>query len=136
MLKEARENWQQFMESEPGSRFEERYRRRQESGRRHVVLRVFIVVLGVIIAVGSLVLAPLPGPGWGTVFIGLMILAGEVLVAARFLDWAEVRIRKLTHRFSEIWKRSSPIGKALIYVAGLACSAAFIYLAYYLFFLR
>ena len=136
MLKEARENWQQFTESEPGSRFEERYRRRQESGRRHLLLRVFIVVLGVIIAVGSLVLAPLPGPGWGTVFIGLMILAGEVLVAARFLDWSELRLRKATRRFSALWKRSSPTGKALIYVAGLACSAAFLYLAYYLLFIR
>ena len=136
MLKEARQNLRQFMESEPGSRFEERYRRRQETGRRHILLRVFVVILGVIIAVGSLVLAPLPGPGWGTVFIGLMILAGEVLVAARFLDWAEIRVRKLTHRFSEIWKRSSPAGKALIYVAGLAFSAAFLYLAYYLLFIR
>lgn len=136
MLKEARENWQQFMESEPGSRFEKRYRRRQETGQRHILLRVFVVVIGFIIAVGSLVLAPLPGPGWGTVFIGLMILAGEVLIAARFLDRAEIRVRKLTRRFSKIWKRSSPLGKALIYTAGLACSAAFIYLAYYLLFLR
>ena len=136
MLKEAKQNWKQFTESEPGSRFKDRYRRRQETGRRHLLLRVFIVILGVIIAVGSLVLAPLPGPGWGTVFIGLMILAGEVLVAARFLDWAEVRLRKLTRRFSALWSRSSPVGKALIYAAGLAFSAAFLYLAYYLFFLR
>ena len=60
MLKEAKQNWKQFTESEPGSRFKDRYRRRQETGRRHLLLRVFIVILGVIIAVGSLVLAPCP----------------------------------------------------------------------------
>jgi hypothetical protein len=45
------------------------------------------------IVVASLLLAPLPGPGWGTLILGLVILAGELLILARFLDRAEIKLR-------------------------------------------
>ena len=95
--------------------------------------RIFLVFLGAIIAVGSLVTAPLPGPGWATVFLGLMILAGELLPAARFLDWLELRLRELWRFIQGVW-RSSPLGKAAVVVGAVVLVAAALYVAYWLLF--
>ena len=95
MVERMKRHWREFSEGNPGERFKDRYRRRQEAERGHILWRIFLIALGAVIAVGSLVLAPLPGPGWATVFVGLMILGGELLPAARFLDWLEVRLRNL-----------------------------------------
>ncbi len=73
MIGNLKNNWEEFRESEPGTRFQDRYHRRRQDEQGHILKRVFLITLGAIIAVGSLALAPLPGPGWGTVFIGLMI---------------------------------------------------------------
>ena len=43
-------------------------------------------MLGTVIALVSLFLAPLPGPGFATVFLGLAILAGELLTLACLFD--------------------------------------------------
>ena len=132
MGEQMRRHWQEFKESEPGQRFKERYRRRQDE-QGHIIWRIFLITLGAVIALGSLILAPLPGPGWATVFIGLMILGGELLPAARFLDWLEVRLRKLWRLVQKVW-RASVLGQvAVVVVAGL-CVAALIYVGYLLLF--
>lgn len=133
MAEQIRQNWQEFKESEPGHRFKDRYHRRQQAERGHVVWRAFLIVVGAIIAVGSLVLAPLPGPGWGTVFVGLMILAGELLPAARLLDWLEVRLRELWLSTQKVW-RASALGRATIVAVAAVCVAALIYVGYLLLF--
>ena len=78
-------------------------------------------------------LAPLPGPGWATVFIGLMILGGELLPAARFLDWLEVQLRRLWRLVQKVWRASFPGKVAVVVVAG-SCAAAIIYACYLLLF--
>lgn len=90
MIERLKTNWEEFQESEPGERFKDRYNRRRQDEEGHLLKRILLIALGTVIAISSLALAPLPGPGWGTVFIGLMILGGELLPAARLLDWAEV----------------------------------------------
>jgi hypothetical protein len=55
------------------------------------------------VAVASLLLAPLPGPGWGTFLVGLIIIAGELLILARFLDWAEMKLRGPARRAKVVW---------------------------------
>ena len=132
-LKEMKRDWQEFTESEPGSRFQDRYRRRQEEEQGHTAKRIFLIVLGAIIAVGSLFTAPLPGPCWATVFLGLMILAGELLPAARLLDWLEVRLRKLWQFIQYVW-RSSLVGKVVVVVVAGIPAAAVFYTAYWLLF--
>jgi len=132
-LKEMKRDWQEFTESEPGSRFEDRYRRRQEQEQGHTARRIFLIVLGAIIAVGSLITAPLPGPGWATVFLGLMILAGELLPAARSLDWLEMRLRKLWQFIQYVW-RSSLLGKVVVVLVAIVLAAAAFYTAYWLLF--
>jgi uncharacterized protein (TIGR02611 family) len=133
MIERLREHWREFSESKPGLRFQERYRRRQQDGRGHILKRVFLILLGAVLALGSLFLAPLPGPGFATVFLGLAILAGELLPAARFLDWAEVRLRKFARFVRYVW-RSSLLGKVSIVVMAALCAAAVGYVIYRLFF--
>ena len=133
MVEQMKQHWQEFKESEPGERFKERYRRRRQAEQAHIVWRVFLIVLGALIAAGSLILAPLPGPGWATVFIGLMFLAGELLPAARFLDWLEVRLRRLWRFTSKVW-RGSVLGKVAVILVAAICVAAIIYVVYLLLF--
>ena len=133
MIERLRRHWREFRESKPGHRFQDRYRRRQQAGRGHILKRIFLIILGAVLALGSLFLAPLPGPGFATVFLGLAILAGELLPAARFLDWAEVRLRKLARFVRDIWRSSLP-GKVLVVAIAALLVAAAAYAVYRLFF--
>jgi uncharacterized protein (TIGR02611 family) len=94
------------------------------------VLRIF---LGAVLAVGSLFLAPLPGPGFATFFLGLAILAGELQPAARFLDWAEVRLRRFARFVWGVW-RASVVGKISVVLVSAICVASLLYVAYLLLF--
>lgn len=129
MIRQIKQSWREFTESKPGERFKDRYRRRQQDERGHIIWRIFLITLGAVIALGSLILAPLPGPGWATVFVGLMILAGEFLPAARSLDWLEVRLRKFW-RFVEMVWRASAFGKVAVILVAALCAAAVVNLVY------
>jgi uncharacterized protein (TIGR02611 family) len=133
MIDRLKEHWRDFRESKPGDRFQERYRRRQQDGQGHILKRVFLILLGAVLALGSLFLAPLPGPGFATVFLGLAILAGELLPAARFLDWVEVRLRKFASFVRYVW-RSSFMGKVSVVALVALLVAAIAYVVYRLFF--
>jgi len=64
MIARTKQSWQEFKESKPGHRFQDRYRRRQESEHGWTdPRRLFYVVGGLILAVGSLAFGILPGPG-------------------------------------------------------------------------
>jgi uncharacterized protein (TIGR02611 family) len=62
--------------------------------------RVLVAVLGGVIAVGGLLLVPLPGPGWLIVFLGLAILGTEFAWAKRLAAFTK---RQLA-RFWAWWK--------------------------------
>jgi hypothetical protein len=127
--------WRWFIKhSTPGCRFRDRYRRRQQAGRgRSMFRRVCYVAFGIAIAMGSLVLAPLPGPGWGTFFVGLGTIAGEVWHVARLLDRGEVRLRQALQRTKGVWNESAPAVRTLIVLTISLCVVASIYGAYHAF---
>jgi uncharacterized protein (TIGR02611 family) len=129
MVEQLRQSWQEFTESKSGERFKDRYRRRRQDEQGHIIWRIFLITLGAFIALGSLILAPLPGPGWATVFVGLMILAGELLPAARFLDWLEVWLRRFWLSVKQAW-RSSVAGKVAVILVAALCVAAVVYVVY------
>jgi uncharacterized protein (TIGR02611 family) len=134
MIGRTKESWRHLEASKPGHRFQDRYRRRQESehGWRDP-RKLFYVVGGLVLAVGSLLLGALPGPGTLTFLLGLGMIAGEFRPVARLLDWAEVRVRKLARWVRGIW-RSSVAGKALVASVATICVAAVLYVAYLLLF--
>ena len=134
LLEKAKESWRRFKEGEPGRRFQERYRRRQEERQgRWDAARLFNVVAGLALLLGGLFLIPAPGPGWGTVFLGGALLGGESLPVARLLDRAEVALRSAAETGKKIWGRLPPVGKLVVGLVGLAAAAALGYGVYALF---
>jgi hypothetical protein len=135
VLENSIEEWRWFlMQSAPGRRFRDRYRRRQQTGRdRSVLRRACYVAFGIAIALGSLVLAPLPGPGWATFFVGLGIVAGEVLQVARLMDRSEVKLRKALQRSKGVWDKSASAVRVLIALAITLCVVASVYGAHHVF---
>ena len=108
-LRTIREDWWRFKASRPGHRFRDRYRHHQRSSRqrssqsRFYFRKVLFIVGGLAIAIGSIVLAPLPGPGLGTLLLGLVILATELRLVAGFFDRAEVKLRRPLRRAKCNW---------------------------------
>ena len=115
-LQNSKDEWHRFLsQSAPGHRFRNRYRRRQQAGGgRFALRRAGYVAFGIAIAIGSLVLAPFPGPGWVTFFVGLGMIAGEVLHVARFLDRAEVRLRGALRLAKGMWDKLAFRGRVLV----------------------
>jgi len=134
-LENSIEEWRRFLnQSAPGHRFKDRYRRRQQAGRnRSTLKRACYVAFGVAIAIGSLILAPLPGPGWGTFFVGLGIVAGEVAYVAHSLDRAEVRLRVALRSPRGVWGKPVPAVRALVALTIVLCSVASVYGTYHVF---
>ena len=125
MLENLREDWRRFKASKLGFRFRDRYRRHQRRGQSGFNFRkALYIVGGLVIAITSLLLAPLPGPGWGTFFVGLMILAGELLIVARFLDRAEVIIKGPARRARAVWASVPAAVRNLMGVIVPVCGAA------------
>src|ERR687893_2616108 len=125
MFENWREDRRRFKASRSGFRFRDRRRRRQRIGQSGFNSRkAFYVVGGLVIAITSLLLAPLPGPGWATFFVGLMILAGELLIVARFLDRAETILRGPARRAKGVWASVPAVVRIVIGVIGPVCGVA------------
>lgn len=135
VLENSIKEWRWFLKySAPGCRFRDRYRRRQQTGHGRSMLRkASYVAFGVALAIGSLLLAPLPGPGWGTFFVGLGVVAGEVLHVARLLDRGEVKLRKTLQRTKGMWDKSTPMVRVLTVLATALCVVASVYGAHHVF---
>jgi hypothetical protein len=95
--------------------------------------RACYVALGTAIAIGSLVLSPLPGPGWGTFFVGSGIVAGEVWHVARLLDRSEVKLRRALQHTKGMWDTSAPVIRVLIALTITLGVMASVYGAYHAF---
>jgi hypothetical protein len=80
----------------------------RRSGQGSFALRKVRLIVGGI-AVANLLLAPLQGPGWGTFLVGLVILAGELFILARFLDRAEMKLRGPARRAKVVWASYPPL---------------------------
>jgi hypothetical protein len=134
-LENSIKEWRWFLKhSEPGCRFRDRYRRRQQAARgRSILRRACYIPFGTAIAIGSLVLAPLPGPGWGTFFVGSGIVAGEVWHVARLLDRSEVKLRRALQRTKGVWETSAPALRVLIALTITLGMIASVYGAYQVF---
>ena len=134
MIARTKQSWQRFRASKPGQRFQDRYRRRQQSEHGWKdPRRLFYVLGGLILAAGSLAFGVLPGPGMLTFFVGVGMIAGEFGPVARLLDRAEVRSRGFGRWVGGIW-RSSAGGKVLVISVAAICVGAVLFVAYLLLF--
>lgn len=55
--------------------------------------RIGVLTVGGLVVAAGIALLALPGPGWATIFVGLMILASEFAWARQSLDWAKDRAK-------------------------------------------
>ena len=133
LLENSVQEWRRFLKHSPtGRRFRDRYHRRQQAGRnRSTPGRACYVALGVAIAIGSLLLAPLPGPGWGTFFVGLGMVAGEVLQVAYLLDRSELLLKEGLRGAKGVWRKLAPAARVLIALTISVIVVASVYGAYH-----
>jgi hypothetical protein len=125
MIRKMREDWRRFKASKPGYRFRDRYRYHQQRSRGRLYFqKALFIVAGLTIAITSIVLAPLPGPGLGTFLLGLAIIAGELRIVAHFLDWAEVKLRGPARWAKGAWaswpRWARILLGALVWIGGVA----------------
>lgn len=98
MFDEIRKDWSIIRSAPPGRRFEERYRYRSEASPISPAGRVLRIAAGASLVLLGVILWFLPGPGWLTIFLGLGVVAGRSRSLSRFLDGAELRLRKVLSR--------------------------------------
>jgi uncharacterized protein (TIGR02611 family) len=79
--------------------------------------RIGVLTVGGMVVAAGLAMLALPGPGWATIFIGLMILASEFAWARRSLDWTRAKAHSARMRASapEVRRRNV----AAVAVAGV-----------------
>jgi hypothetical protein len=77
-----------------GERFQRRYREKRAEGKRGLT-RALSILLGALLIAAGLFMLVAPGPGILVLLAGLALIAEESLLTARFLDTAEVGIRRL-----------------------------------------
>jgi Putative transmembrane protein (PGPGW) len=129
MLRKAVGRWRLFKEIDPGHRFQSRYhshRRRREQGEVSKWMRHFNLVGGLVFMVAGFAFLPTPGPSYIIIVIGLWMMAGELLILARFFDRVEVRLRRVGGWLKGRWRRLPTAVKVLVVsvcVAGLGYGA-------------
>ncbi|MDQ3589039.1 MAG: hypothetical protein M3392_02160 [Actinomycetota bacterium] len=133
MIARAKRSWRNFKKSKPGDRFQVRYYYRKQRGTGRLS-RIFNVFLGSVLVIMSTLFGWAPGLGLVTLLIGLALIAGELFPVARFLDWSEVKLRKLARLAGKIWAGVPLVGRTLIVLLVLVLVAALVYGAYSLLF--
>lgn len=112
MLRRGLRGVHRLRKSRPGYRFQHRYYRHAgRHGTQRTLLQAF-ASLALIVA--GIILMPIPGPGSLIAVLGLALLAGVSLRAARLLDHGEIHLRRIAHRLRERWERASPALRAAL----------------------
>jgi hypothetical protein len=97
MLDALRRQWRHFKKSRPGRRFQDSYDRKRES-RGGMLWRCALMVFGAALCLIGLFFMAVPGPGIPILAVGAVLLAQQSQAAARLLDRAEIRVRKMLRR--------------------------------------
>lgn len=104
MLASVKEHWHELKSSRPGRRFQERYERRKKEHRGSFHwARWLNIIGGTLLVLAGVFMLAVPGPGMLVAVVGLSLLGSEFLTLARFLDWAELKLRKMFTRIRRWW---------------------------------
>jgi len=123
MLKRLEKGWREFKRGKPGTRFEERYRRKRKQG-QNPVYRWLVVLLGMLLVAAGLFFLPAPGPGALILMVGAALVAEGSLTVARLLDKGEVDLRRALRRIKAMWAGSSTAMKAVVALGAMLLLAA------------
>jgi Putative transmembrane protein (PGPGW) len=123
MWKKFKQTWRRLKAGNPGQRFQQEFRRRRGAGRSRIQ-KALLIVGGVLLMAAGFLLLFIPGPGLVLLFAGGFMIAQQSLVAARALDWSEIRLRKLLAWSLCAWRRSSTILQVLVVVVAVVVLGA------------
>jgi uncharacterized protein (TIGR02611 family) len=118
MLDKIKRSWRRLKAGKPGHRFQAQYKEQQKARRPAWARPVWMAAGTVVMAVGVVAL-PAPGPGFLVIGLGAALLARESLIAARALDWIELRLREAWAWLKNAW-RMAPLAVKVLTV--LVCS--------------
>lgn len=93
-IQTLRDSWHEFRRCPPGRRFQQRYERRQRQRGAKSALRPLYIGAGLLLAAVGLFFMAVPGPGIPVLVLGAVLMAGESLRVARWLDGLERRWRR------------------------------------------
>ncbi len=131
MTSALKSQWLALKRAKSGERFVKRYEAsRRQRGGRHFVARVVRWVLALAAVAIAVVLMFIPGPA--VVFFALAgaLLASESRGVARFLDWAEVKLRRVLAWGKRHWQKLPPAGRVALAIASAGAGAAATFLGY------
>jgi hypothetical protein len=115
-----REHWRDLQRGRPGQRFQDRHARMQEEQKRSgPAKRILMIALAIVFLAIGVVLTVIPGPAFVFFILAGAVLAGESKVIARFMDWSEVRARKIIAWARRQWRRM-PLGARVLLIATIA----------------
>lgn len=133
MIRRFKKSWRVFADSRPGRRFRDRYHFHQSRRRGPLdPIRLLYLCGGGVLIIFSALFGWLPVLGWGTVFLGLGMIAGEFYPAARLMDWGEVKARRVFGPLGRTLKRMPAWAQLSL---SLAVAAGTFILMYQLFYL-
>jgi hypothetical protein len=119
-----RDQWRELRRSRPGHRFQDRYARaRQEDMECGPGQRIALIAIAFVALLVGAFFAVFPGPAIPFFFIGGGLLASESRVIARFMDWAEVKVRDIIAWARRKWRRLPTVGRVLVLLLGAGGSA-------------
>ena len=89
----ARERFEKFEQAAIEAEFETgRQEETVAEAKRHILVRIGRVTLGVVVLFAGLLMLPLPGPGLVTIAAGLALLASDVPYARKLLESVRKRL--------------------------------------------
>ena len=126
-----RRDWRELRQGRPGHRFQARYDRAQREQQRCGPAKRLVMIVAAIVCVAiGIVLVVMPGPAFVFFILAGGLLATESRFIARFMDWSEVRIRKIVHWAMLRWRRLPIAARVVLLAIGICCSAAVAYLSF------
>jgi hypothetical protein len=128
-----RQHWRELRRGRPGRRFVARYERAQEEERCGAGERLVLITLAVLFLAIGLVLSVIPGPALPFFFLAGGLLASELRFVALFMDWSEVRVRKIAAWLKRHWRRLPVTGRIALLGFAACCSLATVYFGYRVF---
>jgi hypothetical protein len=133
MIERIRKSWRLFASSRSGHRFRERYLLNKSCRCGYFdPVRLSYIIGGVVLIFISALFGWLPVLGWGTTFVGLGMIAGEVYPIARLMDWLEVRGSRLFKPLGKIFIRLPAWAQLAISLAIAVSTFALVYGVYWL----
>lgn len=126
MFAQFRASWRHLIHAPPGRRFQE-YHSYHLVSRRARWIALCSLVLGLLLVTLGLIALVTPGPGVLMVVVGAGLLARESLLAARGMDWLELRIRGAFEQGGRLWRGASGQLRVAAGLLGLLLLGAVLY---------